>query len=105
MDFREYQREARQTKEYPVIMGLVYTALGLVGEAGEYANKVKKLIRDGDKGPKTPELIAELGDILWYLSAACDEIGVTLEDVAVGNIDKLRLRAAAGNIKGSGDNR
>ncbi len=105
MDFREYQRAARQTKEYPVIMGLVYTALGLAGEAGEYANKVKKLIRDGDKGPKTRELIAELGDTLWYLSAACDEIGVTLEDVALANIDKLRLRDASGNIKGSGDDR
>lgn len=105
VEFKEYQREARKTKEYPALMGLVYTSLGLAGEAGEYANKVKKTIRDGQMGPKSHELAAELGDVLWYVSAAADELGYTLDEIAGANLRKLQDRAATGNIRGSGDDR
>ena len=105
MDLNEYQKETRKTREYPAIMGLMYTALGLTGEAGEYANKVKKTIRDVQNPPTRGELAGELGDVLWYVASAADEIGFNLEDIASFNLDKLRERQSKGTIKGSGDNR
>ncbi len=105
MHLTEYQMKARKTKEYPALMGLLYTALGLTGEAGEYANKVKKSIRGDGNAPTRGELAAELGDVLWYVAAAADEIGFDLEDIASFNLDKLRDRQSKGTIKGSGDNR
>ena len=80
----------------------------IVGEAGEVAEKIKKVIRDKNgifdeeskKGIKK-----ELGDVLWYLSNLCNEFDFKLEDVALQNLEKLKLRAAKGNISGSGDDR
>jgi NTP pyrophosphatase (non-canonical NTP hydrolase) len=104
----EYQREARKTAIYPPEVGVIYTALGLAGEAGEFANKVKKLIRDGSTGNGSvsfKEIAAELGDVLWYVAMAADELGVSLEEIAWGNLEKLRGRAERGTLKGSGDAR
>ncbi len=82
--------------------------LGLVGEAGEIANKVKKIIRDNG-GVVTPEqasqIAAEVGDVLWYVAALSRELGVDLGEVAQANIQKLTDRQARGVIGGSGDNR
>ena len=104
-DFKTYQAEARKTRMSPPENPLVYTALGLAGEAGELANKVKKIMR----GDKTPELIegvkGEMGDVLWYLAAMADDLGIALEDVAAGNIEKLRSRYSRGKIQGDGDER
>lgn len=105
----EYQVEARKTAIYPNIGdNIVYTALGLCGEAGEIANKVKKIMRD-DNNKITPEkkqeLFKELGDVLWYLSNTCDELGVTLEEVAKYNLLKLRSRQERNALQGSGDER
>jgi len=109
-DINNYQRNALATAVYPEsgqVGGLVYTALGLVGESGEIANKVKKILR-GDKELtfETKEAIAsELGDVLWYVAAAADELGYFLSDIAQINLDKLSHRAENGKIKGDGDER
>ena len=87
---------------------LVYPVLGLVGEAGELANKVKKIARDdgGDLGPdKQVELADELGDTLWYDGAVASALQVSLGEVGQQNLDKLADRMNRGVIKGSGDRR
>jgi NTP pyrophosphatase (non-canonical NTP hydrolase) len=87
---------------------LQYAITGLVGEAGELANQLKKILRD-DNMIITPTrqdaLVKELGDVLWYISNVADELGVSLDDVAVLNLGKLSKRQNAGNLQGSGDNR
>ena len=105
MKLNDYQDEARKTAIYPIDDGLTYTALGLCGEAGEVAEKIKKWIR-GDNGISLKEdLLYELGDVLWYLSNLAFELNYTLEDVAKVNLDKLGVRMKNDTIKGSGDNR
>ena len=109
MDFKTYQKKARETAQYPNLgSNNIYPTLGLVGEAGEVAEKVKKVIRD-KKGIFDNEsklgIKKELGDVLWYLSNLCTELNFNLEDVALQNLEKLKLRAAKGKISGSGDNR
>src|SRR6056297_437791 len=109
MDFKEYQKKASETAIYPDIGdNYVYPTLGLAGEAGEVSEKMKKIIRD-DKGEiteeKRKELKKELGDVLWYLSQLARELGLSLEDIANFNIEKLQSRKERGKLKGSGDNR
>ena len=109
MDFKTYQKQARLTAQYPNLgSNNIYPTLGLVGEAGEVAEKVKKVIRD-KKGVFDEEskkgIKKELGDVLWYLSNLCNEFDFTLEEVALQNLEKLKLRAANGKISGSGDDR
>ena len=103
MRFDEYQEEAKKTAIYPDQYRVVYPALGLAGEAGEVAEKVKKHIRDGVLNVE--ELKKELGDVLWYLAAIASDLGLTLDDVAEANLQKLRSRQARGVISGNGDNR
>jgi len=109
MEFSEYQTKASETAVYPDRgSNIYYPALGLVGEAGEIANKVKKIMRDSDgvlDEGIIETIVGELGDVLWYLSAICDELDVSLEDVADKNIEKLYGRKARGTIQGSGDTR
>ena len=103
MTFEEYQEQARSTAIYPRDQAIVYPALGLTGEAGEVAEKVKKWIRDGalDK-----EAIAkELGDVLWYIAALSGDLGISMDEIASQNIRKLQDRASRGKIQGSGDDR
>ena len=109
MDFKTYQKKARLTAQYPNLgSNNIYPTLGLVGEAGEVAEKVKKVIRD-KKGIFDQEskkaIKKELGDVLWYLSNLCNEFGFSFEDVALQNLEKLRLRVSKGVISGSGDDR
>ena len=109
MDFNAYQKNARLTAQYPNLgSNYIYPTLGLVGEAGEVAEKVKKVIRDkngvfDDESKKG--LKKELGDVLWYLSNICTEFNFSLDDIALQNLEKLKLRADKGNISGSGDDR
>ncbi len=96
MKFEEYQSEASKTALYPRrLSNLEYPTLGLAGEAGEVANIVKKIQRD-HAGVITDEtrgkLLDELGDVLWYISACADELGLTLTEVAEYNVDKLMKR-------------
>ena len=87
----------------------MYPTLGLAGESGEFAEKVKKVLRDHGGDYSDPELkramIKELGDVLWYLTACSRELGVTLEHVANANVEKLLSRRARGQIQGNGDDR
>ena len=107
MNFDEYQIEARKTAIYPDIgFNLIYPTLGLNGEAGEIADKVKKYIRDDRPFPAVrDEIIAELGDVLWYLAALCSELDVSMSEIAQSNLDKLQNRARRNKLSGSGDNR
>lgn len=88
---------------------IVYPTLGLVGEAGEVAGKVKKILRDKNGDFSSQEvgdaLRDELGDVLWYLAAVADDLGMCLEEIARRNIEKLTSRRERGVIGGSGDNR
>lgn len=109
MEFDHYQQAARETAKYPDIgRNLCYPALGLAGETGEVAERVKKLIRD-DGGVLTSErreaLKAELGDVLWYVAALCSELELNMSEVAEYNIRKLRDRHARNVISGDGDTR
>ena len=100
--FDEYQEFARSTAIYPDECKITYPTLGLCGETGEVAEKVKKNIRDG----KSLDGVGlELGDVLWYISALADDLGVTLEEIAQANVDKLKSRMERNTIGGNGDNR
>lgn len=109
MSLDEYQEQSRNTAQYPSIgLPLVYPAIGLSDEAGEVLGKVKKLFRDYD-GIVTEEFLAamkkECGDVLWYLTQLCTELGLKMDDVAMENLTKLQSRAERGVIQGDGDER
>lgn len=109
MTFEDYQNDSRRTAQYSVVgHKLVYPTLGLTGEAGEVAEKVKKLLRNNG-GKLTPaiteDLTLELGDVLWYLTQLATELGVSLEQVAKANLVKLNDRKIRGVIKSTGDKR
>lgn len=113
IDFVDYEVATRNTAIYPEsgtgsYNALVYVALGLTNEAGEVAGKLKKVWRD-DGGILTDEkrdaIAAELGDVLWYLARAADELGIGFDVVAKDNLAKLSDRKARGVISGSGDTR
>lgn len=122
MNFDEYQKRSAGTamyyasidKDFPglpdevrKLLGLSYVGLGL-GESGEVQGKIKKIIRDSG-GIITTEvrehIKKELGDQLWYIARTCDELDLSLNIVAVSNIEKLESRKARGVIQGSGDDR
>ena len=109
MNFNEYQQQARTTAVYPDIGdNYIYPALGLCGEAGEVAEKIKKIIRDNNgiiTYEKNIEIQKELGDVLWYVSNLASELGVDLNRIAQSNLDKLFTRKAENKLHGSGDNR
>lgn len=109
MTFDEYQKKSRETAIYPDKgNNFIYPTLGLVGEAGETAEKVKKILRD-DGGKitdlKRGEIKKEMGDVLWYVAQMATEFGLSLEEVAALNIEKLQSRKERGMLHGSGDNR
>jgi len=112
MNFAQYQTLAASTADYPrgtAGAGLppgLYTALGLNGEAGEVAEKIKKYWRDGgDYAAVKAAIQKELGDVLWYLSETARQWGIPLEIVAQANLEKLADRRARGVLHGAGDNR
>lgn len=114
LTFNAYQAAAIQTASYPNLgANLVYPALGLVGEAGEAADKIKKFYRNTDghmaAGQMTDvqrkELAKEVGDVLWYIAALAYELDIDMEEMAAMNIAKLRDRQERGVIKSEGDNR
>ena len=109
MDFDNFQKEARKPAIYPnKDKNFIYPTLGLVGESGEVAEKIKKILRDKNGTFDYESKLAlkkELGDVLWYLSNLCDELNFSLSDVARINLEKLNLRLTTNKISGSGDNR
>lgn len=109
MQMNEYQEAARKTAIYAGFgKNFVYPALGLCGEAGEVAEKIKKIIRDGKgviTGEQRVELEKELGDVLWYIANLGAELGLEMDNIAQKNLDKLKSRQERGKLHGSGDNR
>ena len=104
--FNDYQRDAQVTATYQD--KIIYPALGLCGEAGEVAEKVKKVLRDNHgyfTKVKKEEIKKEIGDVLWYLQALCVDLGFDLEEAAMKNIEKLKSRKERGVIHGNGDER
>lgn len=119
----DYQTAATALAVYPgqgSVIGLTYVGLKLAGEAGEVSEKIGKALRDDDVVRAYPDgiftfddlpeerveaLKKELGDVLWYVSAAAAELGFTLSDIAGANLDKLYDRRDRGVLQGSGDDR
>lgn len=108
MTLNEFQNGALETAIYPENYKIIYPALGLAGEAGEAADKVKKIIRD-DSGEISEEkrhsLAMEIGDVLWYCATLAHDLGYNLDTIGQLNYAKLKSRQERGKIKGSGDNR
>jgi NTP pyrophosphatase (non-canonical NTP hydrolase) len=109
MNFEEYQEKSRMTAKYPnADENYIYPTLGLAGEAGEVAEKIKKILRDKEgkvDDVDREEIKKELGDVLWYLTQLATELKIPLEDVATGNLAKLYDRMERGKLSGDGDNR
>ena len=113
MNMHEYQQQAKQTAFYPNRGdNFVYPSLGLVNEAGEVAGKIKKLMRDQNKfspadlsAEDRVVLQKEIGDVLWYVTILADEIGLSLEDIAAANLEKLQGRQGRDTLTGDGDDR
>lgn len=103
MKLNEYQLMTNETVSDQIKGNINYFILGLNGEAGEVAEKYKKFIRDGSLNYS--DLIREAGDVLWYVAQLAQCCGVTLEEVANTNLEKLKSRKVRGKISGSGDNR
>lgn len=109
MHFRDYQKRTKRTAVYPKIgKNFVFPLLGLLGETGEVVEKIKKIFRD-HRGKidanKKDEIKKELGDVLWYLSQLATELGISLEDIAKTNLEKIGRRKKKNLIHGSGDDR
>lgn len=110
MTFDEYQKLATTTSTIDLksVTAPYYFALGLNGEAGEIAEKMKKIIRNHDNDMSQLDLEdfkKELGDVLWYVSMMTTQVGLSLEDVANTNLVKLADRKARNVIRSTGDNR
>ena len=105
----EYQSRACETAIYPKHRAMEYLTLGLTGESGEIANKVKKFIRDGavkdEYLAKRIEIGYEIGDVLWYCAVLAEELEMNLGHIMEKNLDKLADRKKRGTLSGSGDNR
>ena len=107
-DLDMYQKVALTTAIYPREQAIIYPTLGLTGEAGEVANKVKKIIRDGsDKNDDSlvSEIKSEIGDCLWYIAVLASDFNIKLSDIASTNLEKLANRKKNNTIHGSGDAR
>ena len=104
-----YQEKACETAIFPKKQAMEYLTLGLTGEAGEIANKVKKFIRDGaakdEYLAKRIEIGYEIGDVLWYCAVLAEELEMNLGHIMEKNLEKLADRHKRGKISGSGDNR
>ena len=108
MEFNEYQKRALSTAIFPNDNSVTYLALALCGEAGEVADKVKKVIRDkdGSYSPADLDAIAmEIGDVLWYAANLANALGYDFDRVAALNLDKIISRFERGTLHGNGDNR
>ena len=116
MDLNEYQKKALstdvsgkgQTEFEASDLAFLEQTLGLVGESGEFADKIKKILRDKDgkiSNEAEVEIKKELGDVLWYIAVLARYVGADLEDVAKANIKKLADRKKRNVITGSGDSR
>lgn len=120
MEFNEYQKQAMttdlgidnmnevMTKKTLNVPEFLDKVLGLVGESGEFADKVKKIMRD-KRGEFNEEdrsnILKELGDVLWYVAEVSSYFDMPLSELAQMNLDKLASRKKRGTLTGSGDER
>jgi len=102
-EYSEWRRKTALSYDAIGLPKLAFHTLGLTGEAGEVAEKVKKWFRDGTQNPDA--ICLELGDVLWYLTAVADDLGFTLQTVMERNVEKINRRDAIGTRRGSGDDR
>jgi len=118
LTLNSYQRRAGNTSIYPgqgLIEGILYCSLGLAGEAGEVAGRVKKILRDDkltsfeDVSALSPDrkraIVRQLGDALWYIARLASELDMPLSKVAQMNLDKLHTRQTLNRLTGQGDSR
>lgn len=108
MELNNYQKAALSTAIYPNDGNISYLALAICGEAGELADKVKKVLRDKQGQFYMPDLTAiamELGDVLWYVANLAKVLGYDLSDIATLNLEKINGRVERGTLHGTGDNR
>ncbi|GAB1421410.1 nucleoside triphosphate pyrophosphohydrolase family protein [Anaerolineales bacterium] len=108
LSFEEYQQSAKKTAPADSDWLIYYLTMGLVGEAGEIANKVKKILRDQNgelTEPVREAIIDEIGDVMWYMAMLCSQLNVDMSEVAQMNLAKLADRQKRGVIRGSGDDR
>lgn len=109
LTFSEYQSRSQAHAVYPEAGdNIFYPVLGVCGESGELAEKLKKCLRDKNGEISADDkrlMIKEVGDVLWYLAAVCRELGVPLEEAASINLEKIDDRHRRGKLHGSGDDR
>lgn len=108
MTLNEYQQQALDFDDVPADLSIIYPGLGITGEAGEVADKIKKVFRDNNRNftPEIKRAIAmEIGDVLWYCAKLAHDIGYSMDSIGNMNIGKLTDRRNRGVIQGSGDNR
>ena len=108
MTLNQYQEKALKTAIYPEDKKIIYPTLGLTGEAGEVADKVKKVIRDNNQeftDEKKRQIALEISDVLWYCATLSHDLGYTLGEIGQMNVDKLASRQQRNKIGGSGDER
>ena len=109
LSFLEYQKQSKTTAIYPNVgNNVIYTVIGLAGETGEVADKVKKVLRDKDGKFDTDAIESikmELGDVLWYIAQIASELGLNMDDIATSNLNKLLARQIRNQLHGSGDKR
>jgi len=112
MNIIEYEQIIAHTAVYPKSVGLMYCALGLMGEAGEVSEKIKKLVRDTDylqtkeySDEFKESVKKELGDVIWYCTALANELDMGLSEIMLANYEKLIKRRTTNTLHGSGDNR
>lgn len=107
-ELNRYQDAARETAFYPIDKLVMYPTLGLAGEAGEVADKVKKVYRDNNgrfDDEHRHAIAMELGDVLWYVANLATDLGYTLQDIAEMNYQKLQSRKERNKLSGEGDDR
>lgn len=108
MTLGEYQRLALVKKTYGIGQPVYYPGFGIGSEAGEVAGKLMRLQRDHNgvlNQERKLEIAKELGDCLWYITACAEDLGLTLEDIAILNLEKVKYRNENNKIHGEGDNR
>ncbi len=108
MTLTDYQITSSATAVYPETNSIIYCTLGLCGETGEVAEKIKKVLRDNNGELDADSVTAiklELGDVLWYIAQLATELGLSLDAIAKANIQKTQDRQKRGQLGGSGDNR
>jgi NTP pyrophosphatase (non-canonical NTP hydrolase) len=109
MRLSDYQERSRATAVYPDAgRNLLYPTLGLCGEAGEVAEKIKKMVRDEGgvlSEDRRQALSKEMGDVLWYLAQLATEAELDLDAIAEANLAKLLSRQQRERLNGSGDDR